>query len=683
MAIICVYIAEVVTYMGRTMIYRTRDEADRAGLMPVYGDSVTGDTPLIVRDSEYDIPRVVTISDLADEWVMHDRVDGKEESRPWGVQVYDERGWTRITRVIRHATNKPIWRVLIHTGVVDCTEDHSLILEDGDEIRPNDLKPGRSALMTTNFDDLLCEWCCDESITVSEAEAMGLFFADGSCGVYYSQQLGIKHTWVINKGDYALLEHTQQLLPFETKILNTDEIHGFKLVPIGNSKDPTIRYRNLFYDDCGNKVIPQCILFGPIEIAAAFFKGFYAGAGDKKAQEMQTIYRFDQKSKTTMAGLYILSRRLGWSVSMNVRADNPNIFRLNLNKTRFRKPMNVVKKKMMISDGTTETVVYDLETESHHFAVGPGNLVVHNTDSVMMYKRIKTDEEAHRVLVEFCKYMTNVVWGDPGNVNEFEAEQLARQYIMYDVKKLYIKRVSSAPGKPYSMAASGICTQRRDRPKVLTDVVEDIMSVIEHAYMLCRPALSKLLVAACLRHFERMVDNTVPMEKYVICVRVGKLESEMVLPQLVIAKRLAAEGVHLRKGDAVRYVQLRLTKKQKKEGVVASEMVERPEKMETKYKNPIDEVDRATYFNKKVWPQVASTLGPFLSQETLDFIKKMYSPHMEPRENRSLRDMFKTKTSDAEMRFATIMKHLDAHVTKKRVLDPLSVSEATKRRLDD
>ena len=29
-------------------------------------------------------------------------------------------------------------------------------------------------------------------------------------------------------------------------------------------------------------------------------------------------------------------------------------------------------------------VVYDLQTSNHHFHVAPGNLVVHNTDSIMI-----------------------------------------------------------------------------------------------------------------------------------------------------------------------------------------------------------------------------------------------------------------------------------------------------------
>jgi len=47
---------------------------------------------------------------------------------------------------MRHKTTKRIFRVLTHTGVVDVTEDHSLLNIKGEKITPNDCVIGTELL---------------------------------------------------------------------------------------------------------------------------------------------------------------------------------------------------------------------------------------------------------------------------------------------------------------------------------------------------------------------------------------------------------------------------------------------------------------------------------------------------------------------------------------------------------
>lgn len=54
--------------------------------------------------------------------------------------VWSGNEWTKINRVIRHKTNKKIYRVITNTSIVDVTEDHSLIDENGDYVKPIDCK---------------------------------------------------------------------------------------------------------------------------------------------------------------------------------------------------------------------------------------------------------------------------------------------------------------------------------------------------------------------------------------------------------------------------------------------------------------------------------------------------------------------------------------------------------------
>jgi hypothetical protein len=64
------------------------------------------------------------------------------------IETWTEKGWTRLYRVIRHplAYFKNMVRVITPTGIVDVTDDHSLLTPDGVEISPKNLKKGTDLL---------------------------------------------------------------------------------------------------------------------------------------------------------------------------------------------------------------------------------------------------------------------------------------------------------------------------------------------------------------------------------------------------------------------------------------------------------------------------------------------------------------------------------------------------------
>jgi len=121
----------------------------------VYGDSVANYTPVYVR-VDGDKMDICTIEELgpkygcADGWQMC-LEEGKQEKEVWelnGVETWTEKGWTRLHRVIRHqlAPHKKMMRVLTHTGCVDVTDDHSLVLHTGEEISPKSVEIGTELL---------------------------------------------------------------------------------------------------------------------------------------------------------------------------------------------------------------------------------------------------------------------------------------------------------------------------------------------------------------------------------------------------------------------------------------------------------------------------------------------------------------------------------------------------------
>lgn len=172
----CTTIASAVTAEGRNMLQRSKEHVEaNYRCKVVYGDSVTGDTRVLVWESQPERPthaeqatnqeepeeptgsyglagptdtkgREVTVAALFAEYEKDDGVD-----RP-PLVVQTHRGHSALKAVVCHRTTKPVYRVTVADGRhVDVTEDHSIaVLVDGNMqfARPMDLKPGTSVIAT-------------------------------------------------------------------------------------------------------------------------------------------------------------------------------------------------------------------------------------------------------------------------------------------------------------------------------------------------------------------------------------------------------------------------------------------------------------------------------------------------------------------------------------------------------
>jgi DNA polymerase elongation subunit (family B) len=130
----------------------------------IYGDSVANYTPIYVRHTGREI-NIIQIDELAkrygDEngWV-YSKEEGKEgkeycEMIPsMNIETWSDKGWTKLHRIIRHrlAPHKKMIRVLTHTGLVDVTDDHSLVDINGNEISPKDVVKNKTELLHFEHD---------------------------------------------------------------------------------------------------------------------------------------------------------------------------------------------------------------------------------------------------------------------------------------------------------------------------------------------------------------------------------------------------------------------------------------------------------------------------------------------------------------------------------------------------
>jgi len=120
----------------------------------VYGDSVASYTPVYIRVNGGEQMDICTIEQLASKygngWVpcVEKGKQDKEVCELYEIETWSEKGWTRLYRVIRHvlAPHKKIIRVFTLNGIVDVTDDHSLLLPNGTEVSSKDLSVGSALL---------------------------------------------------------------------------------------------------------------------------------------------------------------------------------------------------------------------------------------------------------------------------------------------------------------------------------------------------------------------------------------------------------------------------------------------------------------------------------------------------------------------------------------------------------
>ena len=164
----CKPIAATVTAIGRGMIKDTKDFMEKKynSSVAVYGDSVTGDTPIIVRNSDSGVVQLKTIDSLCstDMWMSYqefkplDTIKSNRRDKEQACinyEVWSDKGWNPIRRVIRHRCNKTIYRIMTGDGIVDVTEDHSLLNENFEKIKPRDVNKGDRLLHVSTLPDMI------------------------------------------------------------------------------------------------------------------------------------------------------------------------------------------------------------------------------------------------------------------------------------------------------------------------------------------------------------------------------------------------------------------------------------------------------------------------------------------------------------------------------------------------
>jgi hypothetical protein len=467
------------------------------GNILIYGlDCVTEDTPLLLLNENNQI-EIKTVGNLNNIWEIKD--NGKEYGKT-NYKIWSELGWTKIENIMRRKVDKDIYRVLTNTGCIDVTEDHKLLKNDKNIITPKECKINDSLLHSFPYfeenkldisnthnlqlsdlrilasklkikqyqkfkkSDLIkkinniyeneifmnINENKTNNINKDEAYIMGLWWADGTCGVYKYKNKKNKvkdgymynYQWYISNCDLTLLNNAKILIEklynvdstiFEDKhqITKINRQKSYKLKINGGKLIQNIidKYINMFYYKNqhikyknGNKYIPVEILNASRNVRESFLLGYYNGDGT--GHSLNVIRKsMDVESKISCQSIYYLCRSLGYEVSINIRNDKPSVYKLLITKGYQTKDKNKIKK--IINLGKTDKYVYDLQTSNHHFQAGIGQMIVHNCDLIMLSMINKFNDKI--VLIRDTEF------GEIDNISYVNIKQL-KDYIFQDFK---------------------------------------------------------------------------------------------------------------------------------------------------------------------------------------------------------------------------------------------------------
>ena len=435
----CVAIASTVTMRGRQMIEETKNyvEAHFPGANVRYGDSVMPETPVLVKMNGIFGP--MKIENLANKWeeysgFLKEGTD-KESSGVVGAEAWTHKGWQPITRVIRHKCSKKIYRVLTHTGLVDVTEDHSLLDKDLNLLKPKDVQVGQKLY------------------------------------------------------------------------------HSFP--------EPEYKYEDL-------------------------------------QKPVRTMYIFDDQLKAQKK--FFELRNLGYFVTItSPRSDSIEfgVFKKGPTRSNYRKDPEAIKKIEVLHE-SWDGYVYDLETEAGTFQAGVGQMIVKNTDSVMVEFDVegRTGQEAidyswqqGLLAAEQCTKLFKAP-------NDLELEKVYCPYFLYS-KKRYAAKMWEGRTRPdgsvmcmfKKIDIKGLQVVRRDSCPFVRETLKKLLD------MMLESSDPRPVIAFARRASEELSTGKVPVDKLLMSKQLGS-DYKVPMPHVAVRDKIRARapGSEPQQGDRVSFV---------------------------------------------------------------------------------------------------------------------------------
>jgi len=502
--------AMCVTAKGRQSIEKaSKFLVENYGAKLIYGDSISGDTPILIRYEDQSID-IIRIDEIGEVWKPYEEFKKEDSNRKEKEQTlpFISNGhfrllnilevwtgeWSRIKRVIRHKTVKKMYRVLTNSGCVDVTEDHSLLDKNKNKIKPNELNIGtelyhsfppkkdfleieiKDAIIEGKvFECIICnqyklyfefdktkvckecrgnlsetEYCRNpaKNLCNNLAYVWGLFFVKGNCS---------NNIWEINS-DINTISKCKDILEECEPLFRWEIVDNFKLKLIYQDNMSFIinKWRRLFYDRDGYKKVPYFILNANDNMKIEFMNG------------CSYQFKFDIKGKIGSQGIYTLLLSLGFNVSINV---NKNIYTLYICNSQENYSV-----KEIIDLPDSSSYVYDIETEAGIFMGGVGQIILKNTDSCYINFPEFGDKTKSKELDAFCRQVEDEVSSVfPKPMKFAYEEQIYWRYLILTKKRYMALKCDLDGNIDNKIAKRGVLLSRRDNSKFIRDTYSNLI----------------------------------------------------------------------------------------------------------------------------------------------------------------------------------------------------------------
>lgn len=493
-------VAACTTAAGRDRLLFAKEYVEtHFGAEVVYGDSVASYTPVTIRASGTIHIVPIDALDVFGEGWMKCENEEKEICVLNGVESWTDKGWTPIRQLVRHtfSPSKKMIRVLTHTGLVDVTDDHSLLKPDTMPVSPKDVDVGTELLHHEypNVRDIYTE------LTPDEARIAGFFFGDGSCEK--------KASWTLTHAHLEVLEYYKGLCEkvyprFSWIILVSSNVYKLTLSSNEQPDKQTefvVAYRASMY--CGKaKRIPISVLNGSHEVRQAFWDGLYDTIKNKDTPGCVCV---DQKSQISSAHIAFLAASLGYNISVT---DNADCYRITCTQSYQTKNTNSIRK---LDEIAYDGYVYDLTTENHHFAAGVGQMIVHNTDSIFIKFPTKDLAES----IQSGMKAADAITAQCRNPFVIGYEKTLFPFILFCRKRYVGMLYEDDPTAKPKRKSMGIVLKRRDNAPIVKDVFGGALDIL-----LDRGSV-QAAAAFVQDQLSKVIRNQLPIEKYVITKQLG------------------------------------------------------------------------------------------------------------------------------------------------------------------
>ncbi|ANB50688.1 B-family DNA polymerase [Powai lake megavirus] len=517
-------IAASTTAIGRERLHYARKmvEDNFPGSEVIYGDSVTGDTPIMIKDKNNNI-NIVTIKELGEQWKPYDIFKSHEvnsnrkykQQSEFNGEVWTSNGWAKIKRVIRHKTVKKLYRVLTNTGCIDVTEDHSLLDTNKNIIKPIDCQIGTELLHgfpeINNNNKLPLEIYKELNVTPE------LF----DCMIESDKKRNNEKM----KACFIGSEYRKQNINISSKILN-----------------------------CSKK-IKKYFLLG------------YLG-NDKE---------YITNDKINAQIIYCLMKCLGYNIVIDLIESSYKLCIID----NISKPYCINKIIQLQYTSINGEYVYDLETESGTFHAGIGELIVKNTDSIFINFHIKdengqerTDKEALIQTIAKCQRAAKLINQNVPKPQSIVYEKTFHPFILV-AKKKYVGLLFETNPNKYFLKSMGIVLKRRDNAPIVKIVVGGIIDYIlknrdiDKAVEYTRNVLSKLM------------NGEYPIDKFIISKTLkSKYKKPSTIAHKVLADRMAIRdpGNKPQINDRIPFVYVvKDMGNKKKKDILQGDLIEHPD----------------------------------------------------------------------------------------------------------